>query len=122
MESASLPPNVWQDVKSRIELKIMSGELRPGERIPSIRKIAEGYSVSQSTAQKVLNALWSEGVIDSKRGVGFFVNPYVREQLIAERKRDLEKKVIGVVEEAALINVDVVSMIEKCVEMKAGKK
>lgn len=111
-------PNVWEDVKSDIELKILCGAYAPGERIPSIRKIAETYGVGQTTAQKVLTVLWQEGVIESKRGVGFFVKPYIREQLIARRRKSLEKRIINAVEEATLINVDLLSMVAKYTDMK----
>lgn len=118
----ALPPNVWQDVKSDIELKILTGAFAPGERIPSIRKIADDYGVGQTTAQKVLKTLWHEGIIEPRRGVGFFVRPYIREQLIASRKKILEKKVISAVEEAALINMDLLSIVEKYVKMKNEQK
>lgn len=114
--------SVWQDVKSQVEMKIMAGEFLPGERVPSVRKLAEDLGVSQATTQKVLYALSHEGVIEAKRGVGFFVNPYIREKLISDKKRELEKIVISAVEEAALINVDLVSMVEKYITMKAGQK
>ena len=114
--------SVWENVKAKVELKIMSGEFLPGERIPSVRKLAEDLGVSQATTQKVLYALSHDGVIEAKRGVGFFVNPYVREKLISDRKRELEKIVISAVEEAALINVDLVSMVETCIKMKAEQR
>ena len=118
----NLSPNVWQDVKSDIELKILTGAFAPGERIPSIRKIADDYGVGQTTAQKVLKTLWHEGIIEPHRGIGFFVKPYIREQLIASRRKILEKKIISAVEEAALIDMDLLPMVEKYANMKNGQK
>lgn len=115
---ASQSSNVWNDVKSDIEFKILTGAFAAGERIPSIRKLAEDYGVGQSTAHKILNALWQEGIIESKRGVGYFVKPYIREQLVSARKQILERKVLDIVEEAAQINVDLIPMIEKYKVMK----
>jgi len=111
--SAALNPNVWQDVKTDIETKILTGAFTAGERIPSTRQIAESYGVGESTAHKVLTVLWREGVIESKRGVGYFVKPFIREQLVAIRRRELERTVKCAVEEADLIDVDLVSMVEK---------
>lgn len=115
-------PNVWEDVKSDIELKILSGVYMPGERIPSVRKLAEYYGVGQTTAQKVLTALWQEEIIESKRGVGFFVRPYTKEPLTTKRKESLEKRVKGIVEEAALLNVDLPSMVDEYTKVKEGKR
>ena len=118
----SQSPIVWQDVKADIELKILTGVYAAGERIPPIRKIAKDYNIGQTTAQKVLNVLYQEGIIEPKRGVGFFVKPYIREQLIAERKQHLERMVISAVDEAALINADLISMVEKYTEIKQRDK
>lgn len=115
-------PNLWLDVKSDIELRILRGEFSAGERVPSVRKIADDYGVGQSTAQKVLKTLWAEGIIEPQRGIGFFVKPYIREQLAASRKKILEKRIIGAVEEADLINMDLLSMVEKYVNMKKEQK
>lgn len=112
----SISPNVsvlWQDVKADVEQKIISGEYAAGERIPSIRKIADSYNISLSTAQKVLQVLRQEDIIESKRGVGYYVKPYIREKLLTERKKQLEKMVQLVSEEAAMIGVDIVTMIKR---------
>ncbi len=112
----NLSPNVsvlWQDVKAEIIQKIISGEYAAGERIPSIRKIADDYNVSLSTAQKVLQALRQDNIIESKRCVGYFVKPYIREHLLSERKKQLEKTVQLACEEAATIGVDIITMVKR---------
>jgi DNA-binding GntR family transcriptional regulator len=53
--------------------KIESGELQPGEQMPSLRKISEDYSVSQTTARKVIDALAREGLVEIKPRWGSFV-------------------------------------------------
>lgn len=105
--------DVWQIVKTDIENKILSGYYAAGSRLPSIRKISEEYEVGQTTVQKVFSVLSHEGIIDSKRGVGYFVNAYIRERLIAERKRNLEKDAKDLVEEASLLGVDLLPIIKR---------
>lgn len=111
-------PELWKDVKADIEQKVLSGTYAAGERVPSVRKIAEDYNIGRTTAQKVLNALWQDGIIEPIRGIGFYVKPYIREQLISERKRNLEKMVMDAMEEATLIGVDLVSMVQAYAGMK----
>lgn len=116
MESKSKAPShyiKWQDVKDDIEYKILTGVFAVGERIPTTRKIAEDYDIGLSTAQKVLNILCEEGVIESKRGVGYFVKPYTKEQIQTERRKKLEKDIMNAVEEAELIEVNLLSMVER---------
>lgn len=114
--TSDLTSNIWLDVKSDIELKILTGAYVAGERIPSIRKLAVDYGVGQSTVQKVLNVLWYEGVIEPKRGVGFFVKPYIREQLISKRRITIEKQIKNILEEALLINMDVKPIFDMCLD------
>lgn len=112
----NLSPNVsvlWQDVKADIVKKIISGEYAAGERIPSIRKIADSYNISLSTAQKVLQVLSQEDIIESKRCVGYFVKPYIREKLLIERRKKLEKVIQQACKEAATISVDIVTMVKR---------
>lgn len=116
MESKSKVPShyiKWQDVKDDIEYKILTGVFAVGERIPTTRKIAKDYDIGLSTAQKVLNILCEEGVIESKLGVGYFVKPYTKEQIQTERRKKLEKDIMNAVEEADLIEVNLLSMVER---------
>lgn len=114
--------DVWQDVKHDIEKKILSGTFAAGERIPSTRKLAEEYGVGLSTAQKVLNALESDGIIEPKRGVGFFVKPYIREKLFSAKKQNLEMTIISALAEAELLDIDLVAMVERYKNMKRSPK
>lgn len=111
-------PTLWLDIKADIETKILYGTYAAGERIPSTRKIAQYYGIGQSTAQRVLNALLREGIVESKSGIGFFVKPYIREQLVSKKKQALEKKLIELIDEATLLDVDFMSMAGKLVDIR----
>lgn len=54
--------------------KITAGELRDGDPVPSIRAICEAWSIARATASRVVAALQSEGLIESRPGVGSFVS------------------------------------------------
>jgi GntR family transcriptional regulator len=53
---------------------IRSGELAPGQRLPSGRDLATQYGVALMTIQKALATLRSEGLLHSYRGRGTFVH------------------------------------------------
>lgn len=105
--------DVWQNVKTDIENKILTGYYGAGERIPSIRKLTEDYNISSATAQKVLTVLSREGVVEARRGIGYFVNAYIRERIIEERRRELQKRVQENFEEANLIGVDLQGLVNR---------
>ena len=54
--------------------KIAARALLPGDRMPSIRRFAETMSASPSTVVEAYDRLVAEGVIQARRGAGFFVS------------------------------------------------
>ena len=52
---------------------IVSGELEPGDEIPSERQIVAEWGVSRPTATRALSALRSEGLVESRQGSGTYV-------------------------------------------------
>ena len=60
----------YAQIAQHIRDRIHSGELRPGDRLPSARDIASEWRVSRATADKALAALRSEGLVIAVTGVG----------------------------------------------------
>lgn len=73
---------------------ILSGSLKPGEKLPSKRALAENLEVSKITVEAAYNQLLAEGYIRSQEKVGYFVEtvepPAIshRETLPVEEKRE----------------------------------
>ncbi|WP_328394334.1 TetR/AcrR family transcriptional regulator C-terminal domain-containing protein [Nocardia sp. NBC_00416] len=66
------PP--YQVIAAQIRARIASGDLRPGERVPSIRQIAQRWGVAVATATKVTASLRVEGLVEAKVGSGTVVS------------------------------------------------
>ena len=68
---ADSPPyaRIVADLRERIE----SGELAPGDRVPSTREITRRWGVAMATATKVLGVLRQEGLVRAVRGSGTVV-------------------------------------------------
>ena len=98
--------NLWLNVKKDIEAKIITGEFVAGGKIPTIVELGLQYNVGKTTAQKVVNALYDEGIIVKKVGIGCFVKPYVKEKLLERHKKELELHINSAVEEAFLLGFD----------------
>jgi GntR family transcriptional regulator len=82
---------------------IAAGTLRPGDKVPSIRQLAERFGVAQMTAQNAVRLLAQEGFVSASPGRGNFVRatlpeiaPSVPEQLAELRRRveALESRVV----------------------------
>ena len=64
---------VSQAVVRQIELLILRGILRPGERLPSERDLAERLGVSRPSLRESLAELQARGLLDTRAGAGMFV-------------------------------------------------
>jgi DNA-binding GntR family transcriptional regulator len=54
--------------------KILSGELAPGDQVPSMAELAEQYGVTSGTALRALKVLKEEGLTEASPGWGTFVS------------------------------------------------
>ena len=64
---------LYQTIRNAIERRIMSGALRPGDRIPFEHERMAEYGCSRMTVNKALSALAGAGLISRQRRRGSFV-------------------------------------------------
>ena len=64
---------VYLQLLERMELAIASGYYDPGQRLPSVRELAQLCRVNPNTAQRALSALEEEGLVSTQRTSGKFV-------------------------------------------------
>ena len=67
------PEKLSTSVVRQIELLILRGILRPGERLPSERELAERLGVSRPSLREAVSELQERGLLTSKAGAGIFV-------------------------------------------------
>ena len=72
MPAVERPEPPYQQVAGYLRRRIRSGQLADGEMLPSIRQLAREWDVSDSTAERALDALRAEGYVQSVHGVGTF--------------------------------------------------
>jgi DNA-binding transcriptional MocR family regulator len=60
-------------IAEEIEGRIKSGRYRPGERIPSVRKLAEEFSCAKLTVQRAFDRLKADGFLENRVGSGSYV-------------------------------------------------
>jgi DNA-binding GntR family transcriptional regulator len=70
-QRGAMPPylQIAADLRGRIE----SGELAPGDMVPSITRLTQEYDVSKGTAVKAFDVLRREGLTRTVAGWGTFV-------------------------------------------------
>lgn len=73
LSSASEKP-IYEQITSQIKEMIMTGELKPGEALPSMRKLAKDLHVSVITTQRAYDDLSKDGFIVTIPAKGTFVS------------------------------------------------
>ena len=81
---------VYKQIMNRIKEKIILGEIKKGEFIPSIRALAKMLGVNLNTVARAYRELEREGVIESIRGEGFVALFVDKEKVIKEIKDNLK--------------------------------
>lgn len=64
---------IYIQIKHFLEMKILCGEWNGGEKVPSVRELANDVKVNPNTIVKVYNELEKDELITTKRGIGKFV-------------------------------------------------
>lgn len=64
---------IYLQIADRICDEILSGNLQPGERIPSVRAYAASIEVNANTAMRSYDYLSGIDIIFNRRGIGYFV-------------------------------------------------
>ena len=79
---------------------ILTGELQPGQKLPSIRALANGLRISAITTKRAYTDLEAQGFIETVQGKGSFVTGGNVELLREERRRQIEQRLMRLVDDA----------------------
>lgn len=74
----------YVDLRRTIESSILSGALKPGDRVPSEAELVKRYGLSRMTVNKALSALADAGLVVRRRGAGSFVASPASQETILE--------------------------------------
>ena len=78
---------IYIQMADRLCDEILSGVYKDDDRIPSVREYAVLLEVNTNTAVKAYDELARANIIYNKRGLGYFVTPGAKKQILKERKR-----------------------------------
>lgn len=86
-ESSDVP--LWVQLRQRIMHLISTGYFKPGDKLPTVRGLAQEVSINYNTVNKAYLSLVSDGILESARGRGVFVRDVVAEEG-AEHAQEVE--------------------------------
>ena len=108
---------IYLQLVEKLELEIVSGKLKSGERIPSVRELALTAKVNPNTMQKALVELERLGLVYTERTNGKFVT--TDKELIEKTRKELAKdKVMGYIDDMKKLGVSFEESIAYLQELK----
>ena len=84
---------IYRQLRNRVVAMILDGVLKEGDPLPSVRNVAAEYRVNPLTVLKGYQQLVDEGLVESRRGLGMFINAGARSLLLqGERQKFLDEE------------------------------
>jgi len=84
---------IYRQLRDRVVAMILDGVLKEGDPLPSVRNVAAEYRVNPLTVLKGYQQLVDEGLVETRRGRGMFINAGARGLLLkSERQKFLAEQ------------------------------
>ncbi|HIR27740.1 MAG TPA: GntR family transcriptional regulator [Candidatus Choladousia intestinigallinarum] len=106
---------IYLQVMTMIKRDIVTGELMPGGKLPSVRDMAVQFAVNPNTVSRVYRELESEGICYTKRGMGTFVTeePEVVGRLKAEMAGELMDQFLEGMKRLGMSGEEVIQLVKE---------
>ena len=99
---------IFLQMADRLCDEILASTYRADDRIPSVREYAVMLGVNTNTAVKTYELLAREGVIYNKRGMGYYVSPDARQQILERRRAEFREQTLPeLFRQMRLLDIDI---------------
>lgn len=104
---------IFIQIRQRVVEMILKKTVGEGEALPSVRQIATDLSVNPLTVTKAYDGLVDIGVVESRRGMGMFVQPGARDKLLThERQKFLAEDWPRIIAQIKALELDPQSLLK----------
>jgi len=110
---------IYRQLKERIVVMMLDGQLRPGDALPSVRQIAADYQLNPITVSRAYQELADESLVEKRRGLGMYVTEGATGKLLAsERERFLREEWPAMVERIQRLGLRVEDLLQRAAQEK----
>lgn len=85
---------IYLQIVTFVKRNIVSGKLKPGDKLPSIREMSAKFKVNPNTLQRAYQELERENLTYTQRGTGSFVSEEI--DIVNKLKREMAKESIEI--------------------------
>jgi len=114
--TSGTPP--FEQVRAHIAGLVASGELPPGTKLPTVRRLAQDLGLAANTAGRVYRELESDGLIATAGRRGTFVNSTIAaagsRSEVAAHARDAATGFTKSARQLGLSRAEAVQLVEQC--------
>ena len=103
---------LYEQIAAQIKAAIMSGELKAGEAVPSVRALAKSLHISILTVQKAYSTLQEDGFIETTAGKGCYVSVQNQDFYLEEQQKKIEERFSEAIEIARASGISFDKLIE----------
>ena len=105
---------IYLQLRQRVIAMILDEVLKEGDPLPSVRSVAAEYRVNPLTVMKSYQQLAEEGLVESRRGLGMFINSGARNILLkGARQKFLDEEWPRIQETIERLGLDTEELLEK---------
>ena len=104
---------IYQQIVDYAFARVLSGEWKAGEKVPSVRELAALMTVNTHTVLKAFEFLQSHGIIAPRRGMGFYLTDDAPQRIAATRREDFFSSTVpALAEEMRLLGITPDQLLE----------
>jgi len=103
---------LYEQIASQIKAAIMSGELKAGEAIPSVRAMAKSLQISILTVQKAYTKLQESGFIETTVGKGCYVSAQNQDFYLEQQQKKIEEHFSEAIEIARVSGISLETLTD----------
>ena len=93
---------IYKQIAAQLKEQILTGKLKSGDPLPSIRGLAQDLKISVITTMKAYEELSAEGLVTASKGKGYYVHAQDENMLKEQHMRQVEENLMDAIHSAKI--------------------
>ncbi|MNO65143.1 HTH-type transcriptional repressor YtrA [compost metagenome] len=111
---------IYLQIMNYIKREIVTGKLKAGDKIPSVRELAAELQINPNTIQRTFQELEREAVVETRRGLGRYVTSEESKIMTIKKEMagDLLEHFIHGMQELGFTNQDIAEIVAEAIQQE----